>query len=162
MTIGLPYISVLPIDKSQFEIIKNIYTTTTNHVLQNLLVIQDIIRLQFSPRFWKCLHGNFALYHYTISKMFDVIYFIWLLVLSYTVFPKSKLKTLFPYLLFKQSKIWFKGQSKDITFNGKTMAFRSLSLRSSSGQGCEQTMYREHVVHFSKFIYKCFYAEGTY
>ena len=78
-------ISLLPIDKSlQFEIIKNIHTTPPNYVLQNLLVIQDIIRLQFSPRFWKCLNGNFTLYHYTISQMSDVTYFIWLLTLSYT------------------------------------------------------------------------------
>ena len=70
-------ISLLPIEKSlQFEIIKNIHTTTTIYVLQNPLVIQDIIKLQFSPRFWKCLNGNFALYHYIISQMFDVTYFI--------------------------------------------------------------------------------------
>lgn len=52
--------------------------------------------------------------------MFDAIYFMWLLALSYTCFPNWNSKLVFSYLFFKHSKIfWFEGYTKDITSDGK-------------------------------------------
>lgn len=137
---------LLLVDKSLlFEIIKNTYIRTTSSV--------SPCKSQLSSKFTKCLSGNRALcYHYNIFKCFmlSILYDCQFLYF----FPKLKLKTLVCFFIspLTTEKCSDSKVRARAFIQYKTMAFRSLSLRSSE-QGA---------IISGKLIFKCSYPEGTY